>query len=202
VDDERNRTLLALEAAALAGAEGVVVIALASDQLVIRERAIALAAGFVSVSTLVSVVERTDQVGLRNAALSVLERQGVRAVEPLIAALATACDRTALWIAEVLGRLGQPAAVASLVALLGHRDPNVAAAAALSLGQLEATVATPALVALLDGGPWQAMAAAHALGQLADPRARPALAARLGDDLLGELAAEAIGRIDAAAGAD
>jgi HEAT repeat protein len=87
---------------------------------------------------LIGLLDHEDDV-LRTAAADALGWLGdSRAVDPLLAILATDTDHEAVRevAAESLGRLGNPAAVEPLIGALGHSSEWLRRAAAVSLGDL------------------------------------------------------------------
>jgi len=114
--------------------------------------------------------------------VAAFRRIGSPAVGPLIAALADPAESTRERAATALGDIGDPRAVAPLIAALdvpGRRE-SARKAAARALGKLrDARAVDPLITALQDTGlPRVSTAAAEALGKIGDPRAvGPLLAA-------------------------
>lgn len=128
-------------------------------------------------------------------AAAALVEIGVPAVELLIVALREVRDWHVRYaVAGVLGRIGDPRAVESLIAAL--RDREVVRAAARALVQIGDPRAVEPLIAALND-PSACSSAATALGDLRDVRAvEPLIAALAGADAGGRSAiAEALGKL-------
>jgi HEAT repeat protein len=131
--------------------------------------------GAKAVPALLSTIQatQTEDSDVRDIALRALARIGdPGAVEPLIAALASADSWLAPRIADILARHGE-LAVDPLVDLLSSKDRDSARAwAANVLGEVRAGRALPVLVHALDDPDDEVRAkAATALGRLSDRRA-------------------------------
>lgn len=98
--------------------------------------------------------------------------------------------------ARALGRIGDAAAIATLSALIGDRDPQVRQAAARALGMAEADGAEQALTQRLASETDVASKRAIllALGQLGGKHSLPVLTGALADPAMQEAAATALGR--------
>lgn len=100
-------------------------------------------------------------------AAEALIRIGRPAVSPLRQILAQAEDLSAIAAALALGRIGDPAAVPSLIQALKHRHDEVRRQAAIALGKLKAYAAVPQLLAVLeDNDAPVRVAVANALGEM------------------------------------
>jgi len=98
------------------------------------------------VRTLVGALAEQDNAGLRNAAAEVLARCGPAAVEPLLEVLATGGVDERKLAADILGEIGESAAVGGLLQRLDDDDENVRAAAIEALGGLGDRSLAPRLV--------------------------------------------------------
>jgi HEAT repeat protein len=186
----------ALDVAALgAGRESAIVAALQEDSSVVREHAIALAARHLPPERLGAFVADHDDAVLRNAALSALERQGPYAVPFLVGLAASPDTEVAMFAVQVLARIADPSTVSVLLPLVEHADPNIGQAAIEALGNLRAREAVPSLLAALSAEAWLQFAAIAALGEIGDERAIRPLLDLATDELLGESAVEALGKI-------
>jgi HEAT repeat protein len=119
-----------------------------------------------------------DRPGRRNAAYSTLLEIGVRAPETLAAALHDGDEVVRAAMAEILGNLRAPVAVAGLVDCLRRSaEPAVVQqAAAAALGRIGDRAAVPALIeTAASSSPAVRTAAIQALGHLDDERAVPLL---------------------------
>jgi HEAT repeat protein len=162
-----------------------------------RLQAISDAAHFVDPEKLVEMVGDHGNADRRNAAMDALVRAGARGVPTVIRALQNEDPELATFAASILGKSGDAGAIPHLVRLLDHDDLNVVQQAIDSLAQLRAVVAVDSIVKLIDRDPWLKFAAVHALGEIGDSRAVDSLLALVGDDLVGEAAIEALGKIGA-----
>jgi HEAT repeat protein len=121
---------------------------------------------------LLAVSFDTRDKTLRHSARDALQRMGRTAVPILIAALRSKLPDARADAAEVLGRLGDPRALAPLVGALADDHVRVRTAAAVALGSYQDEQAVAALIAALkDDEPAVRAAAAHQLGWLGHPRA-------------------------------
>jgi HEAT repeat protein len=163
-----------------------------------REQAIARAAQESDPDDLVEIMGDGDRSVRRNAAMEALSRGGQRSIPSLLRALRSDDAELVMFAANVLGRTRDPAAVPHLVALLEHRDPNVAQAAIDALAQLRATVAVGSLVKALDRDPWLRFSAVDALGEIGDAQAVGPLVGLLEDESIRVGVIEALGKIGSA----
>jgi HEAT repeat protein len=113
-----------------------------------------------------------------------LEHIGMRAVEPLIAALGAKDENVPAIVASVLKTIGTPA-VESLITGLRSQDWRVRRGAATTLGKIGDVLALEPLIALLrDGVGDVRQAAAEALGRVGNPRAIDPLVSVFADEHL------------------
>lgn len=195
--------LAALGPAAAPGARDAAILAALDDpSLQLREEAIALAARFLEPQVLGALVADGGNAVLRNAALMALERQGPYAVPHLLEMLKVTDADVVMFAAQVLARINDPASSRAIIGLLRHSDPNVAQAAAESLGALKATAAVPALLEMLGGELWLQMAAIQALGQIGHADAVAPLLALVPDSFVAAPAIQALSLIAAPASLD
>lgn len=197
--EEHSQRLAALEALPEGGParEALILAALEDESVVVRERAIRLAARYIEPQVLGELV--ADQVNAirRNAAISALERQGPYAVPHLRTMLASPDVDTVMFSLQMLSRIGDPLAVHGIVPLAQHADPNVAQCAIEALGELRHREAVPALLQMLSGDLWLQLAAIDALGKIGDPAAVGPLVALIPDSIVAEPAVIALQRIAA-----
>ena len=117
-----------------------------------------------AVATLMAKTFSKQEIRL---AAEALIRIGHPAVSPLRQILAEASDLSAIAAALALGRIGDPAAVPSLIQALQHRHDEVRRQAAMALGKLKAYAAVPQLLAVLeDNDAPVRVAVANALGEM------------------------------------
>jgi HEAT repeat protein len=120
---------------------------------------------------------------------------GASSVEPLISALKNKSSRPD--IARALGEIGDPRAVAPLIALLDAAEEEVQAAATAALAGIGDAAVDP-LIVVLDDKDWRVRCcAAEALGRIGDVRAADPLADAMHDwhEVVKRAAALALGRV-------
>jgi HEAT repeat protein len=115
--------------------------------------------------------------GLRSALLSELARRGfVDGTPHWLRLLRTTSKPELLQVIRAAGQHPSAAVDEALIDMLGGKDPEVAAAAALALAPPAHADATPSLAASLDHPESRVrMAAIRALGRIPTPAARSAL---------------------------
>ncbi|MBI5837341.1 MAG: HEAT repeat domain-containing protein [Candidatus Eisenbacteria bacterium] len=139
----------------------------------------------------------SNDLGLRNRAGSALAGLGEHAVGVLVGAAAAAEPSTRKFALELMGEVRDPRAAATLVHGLRDPDPNVAFAAAESLGKFRGAEVATHLMDVFRERPELRCALAEALGRQGDPRAVPLLLESLDhDDLMVRFAAaNALGQV-------
>jgi HEAT repeat protein len=177
--------------------QAVILAALEDESLVVRERAIRLAARYIEPQVLGELVADEANAIRRNAAIAALERQGPYAVPHLRTMLVRPEVDVVMFALQMLSRIGDPLAVHGVVPLVRHSDPNVAQCAIEALGQLRHREAVPTLLELLKSDLWLQLAAIDALGEIGDPAAIAPLLALVPDSMAAEPAALALQRIAA-----
>ncbi|HVP39313.1 MAG TPA: HEAT repeat domain-containing protein [Candidatus Saccharimonadales bacterium] len=141
----------------------------------------------------------SHDLSLRNRAGTVLAGLGELSM-PLLARAAGSSEASIRKFSlELLGQIRSPRAVSTLVRGLADPDPNVAFAAAETLGKFPGPEVASHLRAAFTARPELRCAAAEALGSQRDPHAVPLLLEALGEsDLLVRFAAaNALGQIGA-----
>ena len=88
------------------------------------------------IEPLVQALCQSDNVGLRNAALDVLESLGDRASAALIAALPNVPEHARKFLVEALGESGGQLVVTELAKAAAADDPNVAGEAIEALARI------------------------------------------------------------------
>ena len=177
--------------------QAVIMAALEDESLVVRERAIRLAARYIEPQVLGELVADEVNATRRNAAIAALERQGPYAVPHLRTMLSRPEVDVVMFALQMLSRIGDPLAVHGVVPLVHHPDPNVAQCAIEALGQLRHREAVPTLLQLLGSDLWLQLAAIDALGEIGDPAAVGPLVALVPDSMAAEAAVIALQRIAA-----
>ncbi len=161
----------------------------------IRQQALRLGASVLADDRLIAYLRDEDDAVLRNAASEILRLRGGRSLPLVTGLLRDPEPDVVLQAVLILDRLHDPRALEPLHGVLSHPDPNVQQEAILAIGRLGDARSISYLLPFLEAEPWVQMAATQALGDLRSPAAVPALAARLGDELVGSLAAESLARI-------
>ncbi len=142
---------------------------------------------------LVDALCQGENVGLRNAALEVLERLGPRSANALLVALPRVPSAARKFLVQALGFAGG-AGVDSLAQLSADPDPNTAQAALEALARIGGARAEEALRAHLSGGePIQRLAALEGLERLEANVSVEALRPLLGDRLMRRMALGLLG---------
>jgi HEAT repeat protein len=147
------------------------------------------------VEPLVSAICQGDNVGLRNAALDVLESLGDRASSALIAALPNVPEHARKFVVEALGESGGQLVVTELAKAAASDDPNVAGEAIEALARIGGPEAERIIRSRLSASdPFLRMAALDALNRREALIPWEELAPLLEDRLLRRVAIAALGR--------
>jgi HEAT repeat protein len=197
--EARRLALVALAAAPGAGARDLVMLGLGDADWRVRKEAArvatALARPLGLVPALVAAIAQGENVGLRNAALEVVEALGAEAEDAVVDALGVADGTARKFLIEALGGARGDRAIAMLASASEDADPNVAAAAIDALARVGGTAAALALRARLRSrDPFQRMAALDALDRLDVEIPWDDLAPLLEDRLVRRVAIPALGR--------
>jgi HEAT repeat protein len=177
--------------------QAVILAGLEDESVVVRERAIRLAARYIEPQVLGELVADEANAIRRNAAISALERQGPYAVPHLRTMLVSTDVDVVMFALQMLSRIGDPLAVHGVVPLVRHSNPNVAQSAIEALGQLRHREGVPILLELLQSDLWLQLAAIDALGTIGDPEAVGPLLELVPDSIIAEPAVAALQRIAA-----
>ncbi len=160
--------------------------------------ALALIGGSV-VAQAVAPLLGSQEAGLRNSAVEVLERLGPVSIETLEGVLNDSDDDVVKFGVDILAKIRDERALNMLFALTDHKNPNVRASVAVCLGRLqEPSACTYLLGALSDEEQWVRFSAIEGLGYLGSPEALPDLLKLSETDsvtILREAAIDAIGKI-------
>jgi HEAT repeat protein len=144
---------------------------------------------------LVRALCQSDNVGLRNAALDVLEELGEQAAPALIAALPNAPEQARKFVIEALGEAGGPLVIYELKQAAWSDDVNLAGEAIEALARIGGPEAESVIRARLHAGdPFLRLAALEALNRLDVNIAWEELAPLLEDRILRRVAIAALGR--------
>ena len=148
---------------------------------------------------LVGAIAQGENVGLRNAALEVVETLGEAAEAALVAAIPASIGPSRKFLVEALGGARGASATAVLSEASEDDDPNVAAAALDALARVGGPIAERALrKRLASSDPFQRLAALDGLNRLAAVVPMAELQPLLGDRLVRRVALPSLGRSRAA----
>ncbi len=148
---------------------------------------------------LVGAIAQGDNVGLRNAALEVVETLGEAAEAALVAAIPASIGPSRKFLVEALGGARGASAIAVLAEASEDDDPNVAAAALDALARVGGPIAERALrKRLASSDPFQRLAALDGLNRLAAVVPMAELQPLLSDRLVRRVALPSLGRSRAA----
>ncbi|HEX5661759.1 MAG TPA: HEAT repeat domain-containing protein [Polyangiales bacterium] len=144
---------------------------------------------------LVRALCQGDNVGLRNAALDVLEELGEQAAPALIAALPNAPEQARKFVIEALGEAGGPLVIYELKQAAWSEDVNLAGEAIEALARIGGAEAESVIRSRLHAGdPFLRLAALEALNRLEANIAWEELQPLLDDRILRRVAVAALGR--------
>lgn len=124
-----------------------------------------------ALDALVAALNSEAMTPARHAVMAALEQLGSRATPALLATLSKGAPAAQRNAAEMLGWIGDPAAVADLLAALNNADASVRAQAAWALGEIGDPAAWSALAAAAesDANTEVRLLATSALSRLPDP---------------------------------
>lgn len=144
---------------------------------------------------LVHAICQGENVGLRNAALDVLEELGERAAPALIAALPNAPEHARKFLIEALGEAGGPLVIYELKQAVASNDVNLAGEAIEALARIGGPEAEAAIRERLSAAdPFLRLAALEALNRRDAIVGWDELAPLLEDRMLRRVAIAALGR--------
>jgi chemotaxis protein methyltransferase CheR len=148
---------------------------------------------------LIASLTKTDDIGLRNAALALLKRLGGSALPALLAALPSAAPAAQKLVVEVLGHGGDADVMRSLADAANSEDLNLATTAIEALGAMGGADAEAVLRRKLAArSPHERIAALDALDRLGAVVPFAELAPLLDDRLTLRYAVRVLGRSGAA----
>lgn len=128
--------------------------ALGDESWRVRKEAVDLLLSFSSeaglAGELIDLLSVQGNAGLRNSVVEVLQTIGAPVLPQLVENLRHDDPGVRKFIVDIMGGIGDAAAVADLVTVLADQDPNVAAAAAESLGLIGDEKALPHLLKALE----------------------------------------------------
>lgn len=159
---------------------------------------LALIGGSVVAETVAPLL-RSHEACLRNAAVEVLERLGPESIDTLAGVLKDDDDDVVKFGVDILAKIRDERAFNLLFGLVEHKNPNVRASVAVSLGRLQEPSACAYLLkALSDNEQWVRFSAVEGLGYLGSSAALPELLKLIENDsvtILREAAIDALGKI-------
>ncbi len=195
----RRRAVIALGSSSPAYAAQALMQALGDPEWRVRKEAVRvareLAVSLGLLSPLVEAICQGDNVGLRNAALDVLEKLGADAADALIAALPTVSPETKKFVIEALACGGDPRVVTTLIEQSRGNDVMTAVTAIEALSVIGGPVTTEALIEHLKSGEALIrMAALDGLNRLGTTLGWAQLEPLLSDRMARRVAVTALGR--------
>jgi HEAT repeat protein len=138
----------------------------------------------------------SDNAGLRNSAVEILERLGNRAMPVLVRHVTDDDHDVRKFVMDILGSIGDAEAVPLLVKALGDPEPNVYAAAAENLGKIGNAQAVPHLLQALEKNDiWLRYTILEALSKIGKPVPMAVVNTMVGENLLKKAAFDCLGAI-------
>jgi HEAT repeat protein len=138
----------------------------------------------------------SDNAGLRNSAVEVLERLGVRAMPVLCRHVADDDHDVRKFVMDILGSIGDAEAVPLLIKALDDPEPNVCAAAAENLGKIGNVQAVPHLLKSLGKNDiWLRYTILEALSKIGKPVPMGVITPLVGENLLKKAVFDCLGAI-------
>lgn len=138
----------------------------------------------------------SDNAGLRNSAVEILEKLGVRAMPVLCRHVTDDDHDVRKFVIDILGSIGDAEAVPLLVNALDDPEPNVCAAAAENLGKIGNVQAVPHLLrALGKNDIWLRYTVLEALSKIGKPVPMGVITPLAGENLLKKAAFDCLGAI-------
>ncbi|MBI2570671.1 MAG: HEAT repeat domain-containing protein [Candidatus Schekmanbacteria bacterium] len=200
-EDEERRRLAVQEIAQRWGNKGVVQLigVLGDVDWRVRKTAVeslVLLGADVVAPRLIDALRAGDNAGMRNAAVEALTRFGSSALPYLLGSSTDPDPDVRKFVTDILGEIGDGAAVPRLVQLLKDEDDNVRAAAVEALGKIQdARAVLPLLEIARTAELWTRFTAVISLGKIRDPRAVPVLLGLLSDRALRKPIVDALAEI-------
>lgn len=107
-----------------------------------------------------------EDAGLRNAAIDILRKIGMDAPDILHDTAKDANDNVRLFVLDILGSVGSPESLGTLIEGLCDANPNVRNAAVISLGELESKESFEHLKGLINDEEWIRFSVIEALARI------------------------------------
>lgn len=202
LEEDRHDALNALRRVDLSESGAYLLYAMGDESWRVRKEAVDV---FVSampddshIEMLLELLRNWDNAGLRNSAAEAAIRLGRRVTAPLMRRIHDGDEDVRKFVVDVMGAIGTPDFVPTLLEALHDSDVNVAAAAAEHLGNMGCTSVVPKLIAAIveNDAVFFRFNALAALGKLATPAAVPVEITRLaGEEILCKAVYDCLGSI-------
>ena len=158
-EETRRDALRALQGSKLTDIRGLLFTAMGDDSWRVRKEAVEafIAAGpdDDSIGGLLDLLRNEDNAGLRNSAAEAIIKMDTRAADNLIHLINDTDADVRKFVVDVMGTIGNPLFLATLLSALDDTDVNVAAAAAEHLGHIGDAAAVPELLRCIISNPSQ-----------------------------------------------
>ena len=200
-DEEiRRLAVVGLAASPVAEVKSSILAALGDASWRVRKEAVdvllARAVDEETIGALVAMLGANENAGLRNSAGEALERLGSRAVAALSQHIGDVDHDVRKFVVDILGSIGDVAAVPFLITALDDSDPNVCAAAAENLGKIADERALPYLVQALEKNDlWLRYTILEALSRIGRPVPMETIATLVGENLLKKAVFDCLGAL-------
>lgn len=199
-EEERRVAVSAFSGFPFAQVKDLTFAALGDDSWRVRKEAVDL---ILSVSPgdelareLIALLVVQGNAGLRNSVVEVLQAVGASVLPHLVEHLAHEDAGVRKFIVDIMGGIGSPASIADLKRALDDSDPNVAAAAAESMGLIGDKEALPSLLDCLQRDDLLIRyAILEALVKIGNPVPLESITSLAGDPLLKKAVFECLGVI-------
>ncbi|GEM_PF-1312374 len=172
---------------------------LSDDDVGVKEAALnaLVSIGGEDVAEAVVPLLTSSEASMRNIAVEVLEALGEDAFDVVVSLLRDADDDIVKHALDIISSWSDPRVVEHLIPLVSHINPNIRAAVAVCLGNVQGRESCEVLLSLLDDGEeWVRFSVVEALGQLDDAPLEPLLKALDNDSMIVKIGAiDAVGKV-------
>ena len=173
-EETRRLAVVGLAEYPLAEAKEAFFVAMGDVSWRVRKEAVdAVLAGAASMEVmeaLIGMLASQENAGLRNSAVEALERLGTLAVQALCRHIGDSDHDVRKFVIDILGSIGDAAAVPLLIHALDDPDPNVSASAAENLGKIaDPRAVSPLVQALAKSDVWLRYTILEALSRIGKP---------------------------------
>jgi len=146
------------------------------------------------VASLIPLMDPEMELTLRNSVVEILERMGHEAAIYIVEHLNIEQTDVRKFLVDILGNIGNPETVPSILNLLNDPEDNIKAAAAEALAAIgDSSVCEGLLTAIKDADDWVTYSILGSLAQLKCREALPVFFKYLGNQLLSKPALSGIG---------